>query len=198
MALANHELRAGRVDEAIKVLESGLKSANDQGQLRLMLTEILANHGYTGKLDLQIRELKNLGYSQFLMQYFTACYYINTKEFLKARQLLLTLPRIARGKNPEINARINVLLARCHGQLGEPEMQQAALLRAHNADPQNVEANQGRIANMIGQGDIDGAIKEYRLLVKRLPGGRLAVAALDRTKSTAARASSTTGTKLRT
>ena len=179
-ALANLELRADRVDEAIKVLESGLKSstASDQDRLRVILAELLANHGYTGKLDLQIQELRKLGYSQLFIQYFTACYYINTNEFLKASQLLQPIVNFGQFPDLQMNAKVNELLAHCHSHLGEPEMQQAALLRAHSADPQNVEANQGRIENMIGQGDLDGAIKEYRLLVKRLQGGRLKLAQL--------------------
>ena len=63
----------------------------DQSGLRLQLAELLAKRGDTGKLLLQIEELKNVGYPQILIQYFTACYYINANQFLKARQILVTL-----------------------------------------------------------------------------------------------------------
>ena len=63
----------------------------DQSSLRLQLTDLLAKRGDTGKLLLQIEELKKLGYAQVLIQYFTAWYHINANQFVKARQILVTL-----------------------------------------------------------------------------------------------------------
>ena len=80
-ALANIEIRAGKIDKAIEDLEHGLKSQPDQSSLRLLLTDLLAKRGDTGKLLLQIEELKKRGYSQVLINYFTACYYINGVNF---------------------------------------------------------------------------------------------------------------------
>ena len=103
----------------------------DQGNLRVQLTELLAKRGDTGKLLLQIEELKKAGYSQLLIQYFTACYYINSHQFLKARQILITLQAaMNRVLDVKFKSRINVLLAQCYGELGEPEMQQNAFLQA--------------------------------------------------------------------
>jgi predicted Zn-dependent protease len=176
-ALASVELRAGKVDKAIEVLESGLKSASDPTRLRELLTYLLAEHGDTDKLLGQIKDLRRFGYPQRFIQFITAWYWINASEFLKARQLLLALPGVAQSPD-QFKATVNELLARCYGHLGEPEMQQDALLRAVSGDPQNVKARLGWIENMVNQGNTEGAIKEYRLLVDRVPGVRLVLARL--------------------
>ena len=97
----------------------------------MYLTELLIQRGDTGKLLMQIEELKRIGHSPVLMQYFTACYHINAKQFLKARQLLMTISAlISRSSNAKWKSKINVLLAQCYKELGEPEMQQNAYLKA--------------------------------------------------------------------
>jgi cellulose synthase operon protein C len=143
---------------------------SDEGNLRLQLTELLAKRGDTGKLLLQIEEIKRLGYSQLIIQYFTACYYINSHQFLKARQILVTLQAaLSRVLDGKFKSRINLLLAQCYGELGEPEMQQNALVGALSANPQDLTARLGWINNLLSQGDTAGAIKEYRAVVKRVP-----------------------------
>ncbi len=143
---------------------------SDESNLRLRLTDLLARRGDTGKLLLQIEELKKLGYSQLLIQYFTACYYINSHDFLKARPILVTLQAaLSRVLDVKFKSRINVLLAQCYGELGEPEMQQNALVGALGADPQDLTARLAWINNLLSQGDTAGAIKEYRAVVNRLP-----------------------------
>ena len=151
----------------------------DQGSLRVQLTELLAKRGDTGKLLLQIEELKRIGYSQLLIQYFTACYYINSSQFLKAREILITLQAaMNRFLDAKFKARINVLLAQCYGELGEPEMQQGAFLQALSANPQDLTARLNWISNLISQGDTTGAIKEYQTIVKQVPMVRPALARL--------------------
>ena len=94
-------------------------------------------------------------------------YYVNASQFRKARQVLVPLDSF--GFAPDLKSRINDLLARCYSQLGEPELQQEAYLRALTANPQDVQAKLGLIDAMVKQGEIDEAIKEYRALVKRVP-----------------------------
>jgi cellulose synthase operon protein C len=174
-ALAKIEISDGKIDDdkidkAIEYLERGLKSQPDQSSLRLFLTDLLARRGDTGNLLLQIEELRNRGYSQLLTNYFTAYYYVNTSQFLKARQLLVKIQTAkARISDAKFNSRINVLLSQCYKELGEPEMQQNAYLQALSADPQDPTAKLGWIANLLNQGDITGAIKEYRALAKNSP-----------------------------
>ncbi len=152
---------------------------SDPSSLRLQFTDFLARRGDTGKLLLQIEELKKVGYGQLPIQFFTACYHINDKQFVKARQILVTLQTaLGQVADVKLKSRINVLLAQCYSELGEPEMQQNAYLQALSANPQDVTARLGWAKNLVSQGDIAGAIKEYRILVKQLPHVRPMLARL--------------------
>ena len=57
-------------------------------------------------------------------------------------------------------------------------MQQNEYLQALSADPQDLTAKLGWIANLLNQGDIAGAIKEYRALAKQEPAVRPILARL--------------------
>ncbi len=82
---------AGNIDQAVKTLERGLELSADKIRLRLTLANVLAGGGETGKLLLQIEELKKIGYNSVLVQFLTAQYHINSHEFNEARQLLVPL-----------------------------------------------------------------------------------------------------------
>ena len=176
-ALADVELQNRRTDKAVEILMRGLKLSAEKSNLRWFLADILAHRGDTDKLLLQIEELKNLDYPDVLVQFLTAYYHVNSSEFRKARQLLVPLESRT-GFQPDFKARVNDILARCYSQMGEPEMQQDAYIRALTANPQDIAARQGLIAHMVAQGEIEGAIKEYRALVKRAPEVGVALAQL--------------------
>ena len=107
------------------MLKRVLKTQPDQSVLRLRLTE-LCNRGDTGELLLQIEELKRLGYSQVLTQYYKSRYYINGHQFLQAKQILATLHAQMKKRDiaVQFKSTIKLLLARCYKELGEPEMEQ--------------------------------------------------------------------------
>ena len=62
--------------------------------------------GDTGKLLLQIEELKKIGVSPEYVQYLKAHYHINSSEFREARQLLVPLESKA-SLSPGFKARVN-------------------------------------------------------------------------------------------
>jgi cellulose synthase operon protein C len=178
-ALAHIELSAGKIDEAITVLERGLESYPDQSSLRLLLAKLMAQRGDTGKLALQIEELKKHGFSPAFIQFLSACYYINNSQFVEARRLLVTLQTaISRTPDVKFKSTINVLLAKCYGELGEPEMQQNAYLLALGANPQDLTTQLGWADTLLRRGDTTGAIKEYRVLAKQFPHVRPTLARL--------------------
>ena len=129
-----HELSRSEKDQVIANVAAIVgqdRSQPDLGSLRARLADLLASQGDTGKLRLQIEELKKHGYSQIGINYFTACYHINASQFLKARQLLVKLQTaISRTSEVKFKSRISVLLSQCYKELGEPEMQQNAYLQA--------------------------------------------------------------------
>ena len=177
--LTGLELRTGHPDRAVETLERGLMSPADKGPLRLLLADILAMRGETGKLRLQIEELRKIGCADVLLQVLNAHYWINSSDFMRARQLLVPLESAAILKSDlKLKARINDMLARCFSQLGEPGMQQEAYLRALTANPQDVTAKLGLISVMVNDGNFDAAINEYRKLVNTVPSVRLPLAQL--------------------
>ena len=177
LALADLEFRTGHIDKAIETLEQGVKSAAKKDDLQWMLANYLAMRGDTGKLLLQIEELKKLGFSPNSIQFIRGCYYVNASQFREARHVLAPLESLT-GWPPHLKSRIGNLLARCYSQLGEPELQQEAYLRALSASPQDVQARIGVIERMAKRGEYDEAIKNYRALEKRVPQVRLPLARL--------------------
>ena len=134
--LANVYLRSRKLDKAIEILERGLpliKPATEQARLLVVLADWLASSGKTNtaKLYLRIQELKNLGYPPVVEQWLTARYYINKSDFEKAREILtLIQPTVNRKFGDAFKAQINLLLAQCYRQLGEPEKEREAVRRA--------------------------------------------------------------------
>jgi predicted Zn-dependent protease len=177
VALANLELQDGQAEKAIAVLERGLEAQHESIELRGMLADILARRGDTGKLLLQIEELKKLGFNLHVIQYLTSYYYANLHQCQKARQILV--PLLAQtGSHSPLAVPINLLLARCYSELGETQMQQDAYGRALMSNSGDVTAKLGYIRTQIQQGDIDGAIEGYRDLLEKVPQVRLELAAL--------------------
>ena len=178
-ALTSLELRTGHVDQAVETLEFALKSPVNKGNLRWILANVLAIRGDTGKLQLQIEELRKIGYPDVLLQVLKASFWINSSEFMKARQILVPLESVSVAiLGADLKARINDMLARCYSQLGEPGMQQEAYLRALAANPRDTTAKLGLIYRMINDGEVEVAINEYRKLVKVAPQVRLPLAQL--------------------
>ncbi len=175
-ALAYFEARAGQLDEAVKTLERGLGAASASAPLHWARTDILAMRGDTGKLLLEVEELKKIGINPQYLRFITGHYYVNASEFQQGRMTLKPLELL--DWPPQFRTRLSLLLARCYGELGEPELQQQAFLRALEADPRNVPAKLGVIGGMVRQGELDKAIVEYRSLVKRAPKVGLVLAQL--------------------
>jgi tetratricopeptide (TPR) repeat protein len=185
-ALADLEWRGGAVDKAIETLELGLKSMPDESKLRLVLAHILAQRGDTGKLALQIRELERIGYSSVFLQYLKAYYQVNSQQYALAKQLLVPLlaePLLAAAGQHPFKGELNLLLARCYRQLGEPEMEQDALLRALSSNPNDMRAKGSYIASQVNQGNLDGAIQGYQELIGQAPKARTALVGLLITKN---------------
>ena len=171
-ARAELERKAGQFDRTIELVERGVKVMPDQPALRWQLAMMLAAHGDTGKLLLHIEELKNLGVNKVFTDYLTAHYCVNNKEFERAKQILTSI-QAATAQIPVLKAQVNVLLARCYGQLHQPEQQWEANRRAFIANPKDMAAQagwlDGLINRLVSRGEIDEAIKEYRRQLESAP-----------------------------
>lgn len=177
-ALAALEQRAGRGDRAVEALKLGLKELPDHLMLHWQLAQLLAGRGDAGELLLQVAELERLGASPIFTQYLRAYYHFNRREFVQARQILTALQSDV-SRVPLLKAGANLLLARCLAELGEPEQQRDAMLRAYSSDPANLTARLGYIQGLVNRGNVDEAIREYKGLLADQPGlVRLPLAAL--------------------
>jgi tetratricopeptide (TPR) repeat protein len=77
---------------------------------------------------------------------------------------------VAVARTPQLKAGVNLLLAKCYAELGEPEQQRDAILRAYSADPSNVTVRLVYIQELANRGDIDEAIREYKGMLADQPG----------------------------
>src|SRR5262249_22564658 len=113
------------------------------------------------------------GFPQKYTNYWTACYYINARQFSKALEVLVKLQAaVAASSDVNFKSGISVKLSDCYKELGEPGMQEKQILKARTANPQDFTVRLHYIANLRNQGDIAGAIKEYRDLAQKMPAVR--------------------------
>jgi tetratricopeptide (TPR) repeat protein len=182
LMLAEVLKRSGRVHDAskaIKLLEDGLKSRANPIGLRLSLAELLARAGDTNRLSVQIAELKKLGCPDAWLQYFTAWRHINAKELVNAREVIFGLLAVAnRVSDLSFKAKVYELAARYWNDAGDREGRQNVLREALLANPHDMVAKLAWIGTLVSQGDIDSAIKEYRILARQVPEVRLVLARL--------------------
>lgn len=183
-ALALLDLKSDRPDQAIETLERGLNTTDDRSEtaenglktpdevvdkadLLWLLARVLAHRGDAAKLRLRIEQLKSIGLQTTFVDFLNAYYYVITKDYRKARQILVPIDSKA-GLPADIKATVRNLLATCHSQLGEPGKQQEFYREALAVNPQDSMAKQGLIASLVKQGDIEGAIKELHSIGTKL------------------------------
>ena len=162
-ALAMIDLKSDRPDQAIETLERGLNTAAetsetpehglktpdevvDKTDLLWLLARVAGpsrRHRQTATADRATQEHRH---PTALVDFLTAHYYVNTKDFRKARQILVPIDSKP-VYQPNIKATVKNLLAICHSQLGEPGKQQEFYREALAANPQDPEAKQGLIAS---------------------------------------------------
>lgn len=172
LPLAMVELRTGKLDEAVATLRRGLEALPDDPSMRIGLADVLAQRGETVQLKEQIDELSRLGLN-FHADFYTAYYYVNTREWVEARRVLNEkLVPLDLSAQPALRASVNDLMARCLVHLGDPERQRGALASAVRDNPNNLQARLTWIADLVAQGDVGQAIDEYRKLVETVPQAR--------------------------
>jgi cellulose synthase operon protein C len=181
-ALAQLELQSNGLDQAIKTLERGLEAPAETSEtdehdhksvgetveksnLLSFLATLLANRGDTGKLLLRINELENAGVSPLYLNYLNAYYNVNIRDFRKAKELLVPIDSKA-GLSSDFKAKVKDLLARCYSKLGDPNKQADYIRQIVEVNPNDIQARRRLIEMMSKNGDIEGAINEYRSIAK--------------------------------
>ena len=162
LAMASLERLAGSIDKAITSLHKSLDVLPDDVNLHLMLVNQLIDQGNTTDLLLEIEDLKRLNLSPVIIDFFDACYQVNSGEWAKARQSLVRLQAMSIFESrPELKAKVNSLLAQCYSHLNDRERQYDALVEASRANPQDVRARLTLAESLATRGEIDHAIAEY-------------------------------------
>ena len=170
LAVATLERCAGSIDKAMTSLRKSLEVLPDDVNLHLMLVNQLIDQGNTTDLLLEIEELKRLNISPVFVDFFDACYQVNSGEWAKARQSLVRLQAMAIFESrPDLKSRVNFLLAQCYSHLSDKERQHDALVEATRANPQDGQARLNLAESLVARGEIDQAIAEYEKLNVRMP-----------------------------
>jgi predicted Zn-dependent protease len=154
--LASLEIRQGRRDAALKVIDDGLKARADSskgeslsGELQVYRADLLIDAGRVKEAGDVIAALRKDGLPPALPDFLDARLLIRDKKWSDA-QVLLSKTRSALASDPYWSARVNALLALCYGQLGDPDRQLASLL-----DAARTESRWPALSFSLGQASLD-------------------------------------------
>ena len=164
---------SGSIDKAITSLRHSvdLLPLPDQPLLRLNLARLLARRGDTSELLTQIGELKRVNLSPIEIGLLEAMYLMNCTEWKKAILSLVKLQQLGE-QSEESKAQVQDLLAQCYHHLGDRDRERDAYQRSIRANPKDVQARLALATSLLARGEIDPAIKEYRLLLDQLQEGQ--------------------------
>ncbi|HXG10619.1 MAG TPA: tetratricopeptide repeat protein, partial [Gemmataceae bacterium] len=175
-ALAALEIRAGQYREAAAIAERGLKAVPGQvEELLPTLAEALIEQGELARAREQLDQLRKLKISEARRDYLEARVLVHQKEWAAAAALLERI-RLRLNARSSLVVPVNLSLAYCYGQLGNPDQQLAACRRAVAANPQAVAPRQALAAALLTVGRLDEAAEEYRRLSAQVPGALVALA----------------------
>ena len=174
-ALAMTEVLAGRRDRAIDELGKGLRRLPENQDLRWMLTELNIDAGRRDEAAAEIKKLRNPNYPGAPADFLEARLLLDARQWTEAaRRLARTAPELELLPGSSgTSKRAFLMLARCHQELGNPDMRYAAARRAvalEVADPLLAVAARKELASALaGLGKLDEAAEEYRTAL-RMPG----------------------------
>jgi tetratricopeptide (TPR) repeat protein len=177
LALARLELLADRRDDALTCIRQGLDNLPDHTLLLAELTPLLIDKGELGvaaETIERLRQRSDLPVAQpAWFDFFDACLLMQKKEWSEASRLLERVrPHVA--SVPELTGVVEMRLALCYQQRGEPDRQAEALERALKAGSTKLDVN-GRLAKaelLATTGKVEEALRLHQELVADLPSVR--------------------------
>src|SRR5262249_16388411 len=127
--LARVELQAGKPDDAIAALQTGLVALPGDRDLRVRLAEALLAAGKTQEAQKELGSLRTANnFPSVLLHYLDAHVLVQNKQWAEASQLLESIRDQLKGV-PDLRAEADHLLSRCYDQLGERDQYFATLQR---------------------------------------------------------------------
>jgi tetratricopeptide (TPR) repeat protein len=173
-AIAFREARVGDRVRAIDLLSEGLRRLPKETNLRWLLAEIEIDAGRQEAAAVEIKKLreKEKGISPAALDFLDARILVESRQWTEAaRQLARTAPTLESLPGAAgLAKRAFLMLARCHFQLGNPDMRYSAARRAvalEVADlPLAISARAELASALAGLGKLDQAAEEYRVALR--------------------------------
>jgi tetratricopeptide (TPR) repeat protein len=173
-AFAALELRAGRGVEAAACFRDGAQRVSGAARQDLLWAEanVRADLGKPEDVVPVLEQMRKAGCSRPALDYIEARLLVLRARWSEAAQAFERLRPLLENK-AELVETIDLALARCYAQLGEPVRQQAACQRVLTANPASVPARQGMVEAFLALGRVDDALEQSTRLMKQ-PGSNAA------------------------
>jgi len=181
-ALAVVEVRAGRRDEAAKVLGLGLKAHPGDIPLLWDLADVLLGSGRADDAETQALAVlaKDRTFHPAALAFLTGRIEVARGHWSKAVEHLERARGLA-GTSPalaELARRADLLLADGYGRLGNPDRRVAASRRVLESDPKSLPAQTFLTSGLLSLGRQDDALEQLRKAGNLDPTARLTAARL--------------------
>ena len=170
--LATLEARQGRRGRAIERLGEGIRRLPEDRNLRWILAELEIDEGRRDEAAAEIEKLRLMGSGPTLLEFLQERLLFGEHRWTEAaRRLAVTAPTLESIAGAiGLAKRAFLLLARCHAQLGNPDMRYAAARRAvalEVDDPTLAVAAREELAlALAGLGRLDEAAETYRVALR--------------------------------
>lgn len=173
-ALAGLELRAGRGAQAAACFHDGAQRVSGTARQDLLWAEanLRADLGEADAVPALMDQMRKAGCPRAALDYIDARLLILGGRWSEAAQAFERLRPLLESK-PELVENIDLFLAQCYAQLGEPLRQLAACQRALALNPKSVAARQGCVDACVALGRVDEAFDQSSALTKQSNAGEV-------------------------
>jgi tetratricopeptide (TPR) repeat protein len=176
-ALARLEMHAGRPAAAAACLRQGFKAISSQPEAAWAAADLFIDAGAPADARRLMARLRRAGFPAERLDYLDARLEMHRGQWLRAATLFeQSRPLLAR--IPELTRQADLLLGRCYEQLGNPDLQLAAIRHALAVDPGWLPARRELAAALQALGRTDEAVVQYRQLSRLTPDGPVALVRL--------------------
>jgi tetratricopeptide (TPR) repeat protein len=163
-ALAQIELAAGRLDEAVAVFRRGLEKNPDQPELSWHLANLLIQRGQLDEVEEMLGRLEKLAVSRPRRDYLRAALKVQRGDWLAARNELEAVRPLVTASRP-LTIQCDLLLAECCERAGEHEMAILICRRAIALDTQQFGARLRLIKSLQRLGRVEEALDECQRMM---------------------------------
>lgn len=163
-ALAQIELSAGRLDEAIAIFRGGLEKNAEQPELSWNLANLLIQRGRLDEAEEMLGRLEKLAISRPRRDYLRAALKMQRGDWVTARNELEAVRPLVTDSKP-LTSQCDLLLADCCERAGEHEMAILICRRALSLDAQQFGARLRLVKALQHLGRIEEALGECQRMM---------------------------------